>query len=272
MLDAETQMNLTRRGIIGGIAAASAAAIANPAGNAHAQAAPKTFVLVHGGWRGGWCWRPVADRLEKMGHKVFSPTLTGLADKSHLMAKGIGNATHTADVVNLIKWERLENVVLVGHSLAGMIITPVAQEVGSKISSIVYLDAFLPNVGDAALSTASQVSRDAIAAAIDRGELGTKPLPAKIFGDSEKNWAWIDELSTLHPILTLTDKCTAIDGREKIARKTYIRALGYPNPAFNAALEKTKADKSWKTYEVQCGHDVMIEEPDRLVQILMEVA
>ncbi len=268
----DNEMTLTRRGIVGAMAAAGAAAIVNPTSTAQAQAAPKTFVMVHGGWRGGWCWRPVADRLEKLGHKVYTPTLTGLADKSHLLAKGIGNAIHTADVVNLIKWERLENIVLVGHSLGGMIITPVAQEVGSKISSIVYLDAFLPAVGDAALSTASQVSRDAIAAAIERGELGTKPLPAKLFGDSEKNWAWIDELSTMHPLLTLTDKCTAVDGREKIAKKTYIRAHGYPNPAFNAALEKTKADKTWKTYELQSGHDVMIEMPERLVEILLEVA
>ena len=265
------RFEINRRLVLGGIGAAGAA-VASSASPVQAQDAQKTFVLVHGGWRGGWCWRRVADILEKKGHKVFTPTLTGLADRSHLLAAGINNATHTADVVNLVKWERLNNIVLVGHSLGGMIITPVAQEISPLISSIVFLDAFLPAVGNSALSTASQVSRDAIAAAVQRGEISTKPLPASLFGDNEKDRPWINSLSTPHPILTLTDKAVAIDGREKIAKKTYIRAHGYNNPAFNAALEKTKADKTWRTYELQSGHDVMVDMPDRLVEIILEVA
>jgi len=79
---------------------------------------PHTFVLVHGAWHGGWCWRRVANLLEQGGHKVFTPTLTGLGERSHLLRAGIDVSTHIADVVNVLKWERLSDVVLCGHSSA----------------------------------------------------------------------------------------------------------------------------------------------------------
>src|ERR1700709_792326 len=84
---------------------------------------PHTFVLVHGAWHGGWCWRRGADILERQGHKVFTPTLTGLGERSHLMRAGINVSTHVADVVNVLKWERLKDVVLCGHSYGGLVVS-----------------------------------------------------------------------------------------------------------------------------------------------------
>ena len=104
----------------------------------------KTFVLVHGAWHGGWCWRRVSDLLERQGHKVFTPTLTGLGERSHLMSKEIRLATHITDVVNHLKWEGLEGVVLCGHSYGGMVVSAVAEQMADKIASIVLLDAFVP--------------------------------------------------------------------------------------------------------------------------------
>src|SRR5262245_46958375 len=100
----------TRRAVIGG---AGAAVAAMGATSARAQGAGKTFVLVHGAWHGGWCWRRVADRLEAKGHKVFTPTLTGVGERSHLLSKDINLDTHIADVVNVFKWEDLRDVCLV---------------------------------------------------------------------------------------------------------------------------------------------------------------
>ena len=94
----------------------------------------KTFVLVHGAWHGGWCWRRVADRLEGKGHKVFTPTMTGLGDRSHLLNKDVNLATHITDIVNLLKWEDLKDIVLVGHSYGGLIISGVAEQAGDKIA------------------------------------------------------------------------------------------------------------------------------------------
>src|SRR5262249_36325421 len=106
------------------------------------------FVLVHGGWLGGWCWRRVADRLRERGHVVFTPTLTGLGERSHLLSAGIDLDTHIADVVNVVKWERLNDVVLCGHSFSGFVISGVAEQIAPAIRSIVFLDAFVPSDGD----------------------------------------------------------------------------------------------------------------------------
>src|SRR5262245_37927808 len=118
-----TTFETTRRGAIGAIGLG----VATKAGGgvAAAQGARKTFVLVHGGWHGGWCWRRVADLLEAKGHKVYAPTMTGLCASSHLLNKDIKLATHITDIVNVIKWEDLSNIVLVGHSYGGTIISGV---------------------------------------------------------------------------------------------------------------------------------------------------
>jgi pimeloyl-ACP methyl ester carboxylesterase len=268
-----TEFTTSRRSVMTALAAGTALAAARPIQPAAAQAAKKTFVLVHGGWHGGWCWRRVTDRLEAKGHKAYAPTLTGLGDRSHLLNKDIHTSTHTADIVNLVKWERLKDFVLVGHSLGGFCVTEVANEIAPLISSIVYLDAFVPEVGDSALKTASQASRDAIAKAKADGILGTKPQTAEQFmvrdpADRE----WVNSLCTLHPINTLTDETTSIAGREKIAKKTFIRAKGWEHAGFEGNYQRLSKTPGWKTYEVPCGHDVMVDMPDRLVEILLEVA
>ena len=128
-----------------------------------------TFVLVHGAWHGGWCWQRVADRLRNGGHRVFTPTLTGLGERSHLLQTGIDIATHITDVVNVMKWERLSDVVLCGHSYGGFIISGVAEQMGSTIRSIVFLDAFLPNGGDTTQNLTSTAVQEAIRAALASG-------------------------------------------------------------------------------------------------------
>ena len=103
-----------------------------------------TFVLVHGAWHGGWCWREVAGRLQSAGHRVFAPTLTGLADRSHLLSRETGLETHILDIVNLLAWEELDDAVLCGHSYGGMVVTGAADRAAGRLRALVYLDAFVP--------------------------------------------------------------------------------------------------------------------------------
>ena len=103
-----------------------------------------TFVLVHGAWHGGWCWREVAGRLQSAGHRVFAPTLTGLADRSHLLTRETGLETHILDIVNLLEWEELDDAVLCGHSYGGMVVTGAADRAAGRLRALVYLDAFVP--------------------------------------------------------------------------------------------------------------------------------
>src|SRR5262249_52427884 len=114
---AETNASITRRGAL---ASATAVTGVTALGGTPALAqAQRTFVLVHGAWHGGWCWRRVSDLLERMGHKVFSPTLTGVGERSHLLSKDLNLDTHITDIVNVIKWEDLKDVCLVVHSYGG---------------------------------------------------------------------------------------------------------------------------------------------------------
>ena len=108
-----------------------------------------TFVLVHGAWHGGWCYKRVAQILRKAGHEVYTPTLTGLGERSHLMSPTVNLDTHVQDIGNVIRWEELSDLVLCGHSYGGMVITGVADKVPDKIKALVYLDAFVPSNGEA---------------------------------------------------------------------------------------------------------------------------
>ena len=98
-----------------------------------------TFVLVHGAWRGSWCWKRVRRALQQQGHEVFTPTLTGLGERSHLLSETLDLQTHTLDVLNLIQWEELNDFVLCGHSYGGMVISGVADRVPERIRSLVFL-------------------------------------------------------------------------------------------------------------------------------------
>jgi pimeloyl-ACP methyl ester carboxylesterase len=232
-----------------------------------------TFLLVHGAWHGGWCWRRVADRLRRDGHAVFTPTLTGLGERSHLLRPGIDLATHVADIVNVMEWERLTDVVLCGHSYGGFVISGVAEVMPAQIRSIVFLDAFVPENGDATLKLITRPAfQDAIRAALQRGDLVVPPPPAEGFGVNEADRAWVDSLCVPQPIGTFTSPIALGGARENITRKTYIRAKGYPNQAFDRTFATAQADPSWSCYEVPCGHDVMVDMPDRLTELLLQAA
>jgi pimeloyl-ACP methyl ester carboxylesterase len=265
-------LRATRRTALGTLAAFSMAGLSGAVQTASAQSAQKTFVLVHGTWHGGWCWRPVADALGRKGHKVYAPSLTGLADRSHLLTKDVNLTTHVNDIANLVKWEDLNDIVLVGHSSAGFAITQAVEQIGPSVASIVYLDAFVPQPGDNLMSLANPFARRQFEDAVARGDLTAKPAPAAAFKVNEKDRHWVDAKCTPHPLAAVVEKITAAGAREQIARKTYIRASGFESPEFDQTLARMKASPGWKTYQVASGHDVMIDMPDRLVEILLEVA
>jgi pimeloyl-ACP methyl ester carboxylesterase len=231
-----------------------------------------TFVLVHGAWHGGWCWQRVAERPRRDGHIVFTPTLTGLGERSHLLRAGIDLTTHVTDVVNVMKWEGLNDVVLCGHSYGGMVISGVAEEMAPAIRSIVFLDAFVPQNGEAVQDLTGPAVQDIARATLQRGDLAMPPRSAEAFGVNEADRSWVDRLCVGQPIGTFTEKMTLTGARDRIARKSYIRAASYANPGFDRALGAAKSDRSWRTYEVPSGHDVMVDMPERLAEILLEVA
>lgn len=231
----------------------------------------RTFVLVHGAWHGGWGWVRLAALLRAQGHVVFAPTLTGLGERAHLLTPNVNATLHIADVVNVIRYERLSDIILVGHSYGGNVISGVAEVVPDKIAALVFLDAFIPDDGQSVVDQVQPAVKEIILAAQARGEITVPVRDAAAFNVNEKDRAWVDSLAGPQPIGSMTERLKLTGARERIVNKTYIRASNYPNVAFEAAHARAKAE-GWRTYEVPCGHDVMIDEPARLTEILNEVA
>jgi pimeloyl-ACP methyl ester carboxylesterase len=200
---------------------------------------------------------------------VFTPTLTGLAERSHLLTPDINLDTHILDVVNEVKWQELNNVVLVGHSYAGMVISGVAEKMEKSIASFVMLDAFFPETGQAVVDLQAPALRDALMAAERNGATTIPSRPAATFNINEKDRAWVDAQCTPLPIKCFLQKVTLTRARERIANKVYIRATGNPSEAFDRGMASARA-KGWRTYEVPCGHYVMLDMPERLAEILQD--
>jgi len=235
--------------------------------------ARKTFVLVHGAWHGGWCWRRVADLLEAKGHKVYTPTLTGLADRSHLLSKDVVLDTHIADIVNLFKWEDIKDACLVVHSYGGWPGSGALEHISDRVSAIVWVDAFKPDDGQKGVDYASPFSRKAMEEAIAKGTPGRAAPEPTAFGVNEKDLAWVKSKLTDQPNGVATQPIKLTGKRDAVAKKTYIRAPKYPQTAFDKALADCKADKSWTTHvNENTGHDIMVDQPEWLAEIILKSA
>src|SRR5262245_52992776 len=214
----------SRRAVLTG-ALATAASLSVPAkSRAQAPAKRSPFVLVHGAWHGGWCWRRVADRLTASGHYVVAPTLSGIGERSHLASDAITLSTHIDDVANEITWKDLDRIVLVGHSYGGMVTTGVAERLRERIAAIVYLDAFVPADGQSQSDLRSAVS----------GPLPSPTVPAlpvATFKVNEKDAAWVSGKLTPQPTKCFTEKLRVTGAYQAIPKKVYVRAPAFSQPA-----------------------------------------
>lgn len=226
-----------------------------------------TYVLVHGMWHGGWCWRKVAPLLAAEGHEVVTPTLTGLGDRAHLLHEGINLATHVTDVAAVLEMEDLTDVILVGHSYAGMVITGVAERCADRIRRFVYLDAMLPSRRASGFEVDTDAFREAVEKdARENGE-GFKIAPRKpeAYGITDPDdVVWVASRLTPHPIGTLRDPVIASE-RVPAIPSTYILCTQY---GFGKTAEACR-QKGWPVLEVDSGHDVMVTRPEALTALLL---
>ena len=227
------------------------------------------IVLIHGAFHGGWCWRGVAERLRSAGHRVIAPTLTGLGERSHLIAGSVDLEVHIRDIVNVFEWEEIYNAVLVAHSYAGMPVTGAADRLCKRIRALVYLDALLPADGQSALSIRSEVP-GAVPLPASPDGIAVPPPPATVFGVEGAEARRHDRLLTPHPLATLTQPAALSGAWMRVPRKLYLRMARYPAPAMDAAFERTNADPDWLALNHDEVHNVMATDPDWLVGVLSE--
>jgi thioesterase domain-containing protein len=236
-----------------------------------AQGQTTTFVLVHGAWHGGWCWRRVVPLLRGAGHEVFTPSLTGLGDRAHLSRPEINLDTHIQDILMLIDMEDLDDIVLVGHSYAGMIITGVADRAPSKIHRLVYLDAFLPENGKAQID---YIPPKRAAPMVKEGEETgmVNPLPLNLFGVTKpEDVACASKHLVKQPYHTMSQPIK-LSNEAATSRllKTYVYCSSPATGSFDQFAAKLRNDPAWQFFEMKTGHNSMIIDPEGLAKVLLQ--
>jgi pimeloyl-ACP methyl ester carboxylesterase len=232
-----------------------------------------TYVLVHGGWHGSWCWKRVRKALQLQGHEVFTPTLTGLGERSHLPSPHVNLDTHIEDVVNLIKWEELSDVVLCGHSYGGCVISGVADRVSTRIGALIYLDAFVLRDGQSLWDTVPPILKEMHLEGARRTGDGWKvpPIPSEVFNVNNIDRAWVNRQCTPQPLATLQQSIKLGGGADTIDNVTFVLTTAFNDSPFPPFYEEAKA-RGWNTRTLACGHDAMLDLPEKLTQLLVEVA
>lgn len=234
-----------------------------------------TFVLVHGAFHGGWCWRAVARALRDAGHSVFTPTLTGLGERRHLMSAALTIDTFVSDVANLIEVEDLRDVTLVGHSFGGTVISGVADRMPRRLGHLVYLDAITPLTGKSLFEMMSEQERSARQAALARlpdGATQVPPPPARHFGiDDDAQAEWVDRRLTPHPTGGYTSPVILRNPIANGVPATYIRCTAPVFPSNDPCAAFAASRPGWRYREIATGHDAMISAPAELVLMLLDL-
>lgn len=234
----------------------------------------QVFVLVHGAWHGGWCWQKVATLLRAQGHTVYTPTLTGLGERSHLLNPDITLDTFIDDVANLIRWEQLCKVVLVGHSFGGLVISGVADAIPEKIQQLIYLDAFILPHGTSTLDTlpASMVEKMRAAAQQHAIAALPAPSPAQLGLQTQEDQSFIADRLTPQPFSVYESPMRLKNPR--IGNHLPCTYVSCTQPAFkgvDGSREWAAAQSNWEMRELETGHLPMISAPVELALLLKEL-
>jgi pimeloyl-ACP methyl ester carboxylesterase len=227
-----------------------------------------TFVLVHGGWHGGWCWKKVVPLLHTAGHNVFTPTLTGLGERAHLLTPAIDLTTHVRDILGVLEYEDLQRVILVGHSSGGMLLSDIAEQAATRVAHLVYLDAFLPEPGKAVRNYADGVALDEeVRVHGDGWRLPLRFTLENLGVTDSADVAWMAPRLGDHPYKTMTQPAQVTPDRLHSRQRTYIQTT----PGFEEHAERAKRWGFGYFELLSGGHDVMVTKPAELVKIFLEL-
>jgi pimeloyl-ACP methyl ester carboxylesterase len=232
-------------------------------------------VLVHGAWHGGWCWRRVEGRLRQAGHRVFAPTLTGVGERRHLLSAAVDLETHIQDLLGVLEAEELENVVLCGHSYAGLVISGVAARAKERLRQLVYLDALLAEDGQ----SWAEAFPPEIAEARRKGATmtnGVKTIPApdpEIYGFADPaDTTWVRRRMTPHPYAPFEQKSRLNGALGSGLPRLYIECTTPPIAALATIKDRYRGKPGWTFVEMRTGHDAMVSAPEEFTRLLLQFA
>jgi pimeloyl-ACP methyl ester carboxylesterase len=216
-----------------------------------------TYVLIPGACHGAWCFDDLADALRSRGHRVHALTLTGIAERAHLLHAGVNLETHIVDVVAELEAHNVNDAVLVGHSYGGMVITGVADRVPERVDTLVYLDALVPRDGESCWHLVNDEERQWYLDVDDTG-YGVSPMP------------FFDSRATAHPLASFLQRIKLTGDLNRLRRRDFVYALKWPGDSpMRPSYERVKDDPHWNIHELDGAHNLMRDNPDDLVRILL---
>jgi pimeloyl-ACP methyl ester carboxylesterase len=237
------------------------------------------IVIVHGMFDGGWSWRRVRALLETVGHNVYTPTLTGLGERAHLTHPAIDLETHIQDIVNLLYYEDLSDVRLIGHSYAGCVITGAADRARDQLMSLIYLDAHVPESGESFLQLLDGGNRTGIEEAVRVSGDGWRVPPPAFPGDpgvesqtTDDVWSWFRPRLVAQPFKTLTQPVRLTQPPDETLPRAYILcAKGRDSASLNPRMERIRSNPAWRWGEIDADHLAHVTAPEVLADALLEL-
>ena len=238
-----------------------------------------TFVLMHGGGMGGWTWKFVRELLEAKGHRVFTPTFTGFGERTHLIGREVGNATHVADIVNVLHYEDLSDVILVAHSYAGTVAPGVVAQAGERIARVIYLDAIVPHAGERIASLLGFASEDDMAGLDALLDSGQGPVGSGVHEqqramamehphlmDRDREQWLLDHLSDQPMRATC---CAIAVGAESITLPVdYVAAQ---HTIMTAMHDRARA-LGWPVHDHPSDHAFVVGDPEGVTDLILKIA
>jgi len=233
------------------------------------SSAKKTFLVCHGAWSAGYGWRKMHPLMAAAGHRLVTPSYTGLGERAHLAHPGIDLEFHINDILNVIRYEDLVDIVLIGHSYGGMVATGVADRARDRIAQLIYLDAFVPENGQSLFDLSGTGEQSVKAAA--QGDGWRVPPIATPPDTPEEDATWGAERRVHHPLKCFIQPLTLQHGPLTLPR-SYIYALrANPNDTFRQFAEKAKKTAGWRYYEMDASHSPQVTAPEALFVLLQRI-
>src|SRR5688572_18281148 len=229
---------------------------------------PKTFLVCHGAWSAGWAWKKMHPLMAASGHRLVTPTYTGLGERAHLANRSIDLETHIEDVLHVIKYEDLRDIVLVGHSYGGMVATGVADRARDRVTQLIYVDAFVPGDGQS-LFDLNKVAVQKLANSGDGWRVPPNPTPPDT---SPADQEWLSERRVHMPIKCF-ETALKLQGGALTLPRSYIYATRItPADTFGPFAKQARSDAAWGYHEIDASHSPNVTAPEALMALLLEIA
>ncbi|MBR1123873.1 alpha/beta hydrolase [Bradyrhizobium lablabi] len=234
------------------------------------SSSPKTFLVCHGAWSAGWAWKKMHPLMIKAGHRLITPSYTGLGERAHLAHPGIDLETHIEDMLNVIKYEDLSDFVLVGHSYGGMVATGVADRARDKVKQLIYIDAFVPKDGQSLLDL-NEVAQERMREAAKSGDGWRVPPNPTPPDTSPEDLPWLNARRINMPVKCFEQKLKL--SAPLTLPRSYIYATRItPADTFGRFSKETKNDPAWRYYEIDASHSPNVTAPEALMALLEKIA